>query len=236
MIWGLGSSKIKEWSDPQGKGNRETLLWDFGFRQVCSCNTRQKILMKKGRGGHTLVSFFASSSQIWREDCSLKSSPSSLFRLWSAIVYFSLFVFSLCSWPLAHSSCPEWVWHCNRTCLCFQFQEIPVWVGIRFICSEATLVCIFFYQKRRMILLIMAVPFRTHCPQSASSSLSQRERNNHNCIFCFYSSILYKKKLVDTNLRSFCYSCVKFVKETSLWSGSGHSYQLFSVVSTQKYS
>lgn len=217
LIWGLGSSKIKEWSDPQGKCNQETLLWDFVLRQGCSCNTGQKILMKKGRGRHTLVSFFASSSQIWREGCSLKSFPSSLFRFRSAIIYFSLFAFS----P-AHSSCPEWVWHFNRICLCFQFQEIPVWVSISFICSEATPVCIFFYRKRGVILVIMAVPFQTHCPPSASSSLSQREKNNHNWFFfcCFYSSIVCKKTVVDRNLRSFRYSFVKYVKQKHL-SGLG---------------
>lgn len=190
--------------------------------------------MKKGRGGHTLVSFFASSSQIWREDCSLKSSPSSLFRLWSAIVYFSLyFLFALDLWlvAVAQSGC-----------------GLQSYMSLLSVSRDTCLSRRPFHLLWSYPCLHLFLPEKAYDPSDHGCSLSdplssicrflsESERKKQSQLyFLLWFIHLIQKESSRYKSEVLPYSFVKYVKKTSLWSGSGHSYLLFSVVSTWKYS
>lgn len=168
--------------------NQETLLLNIVLIQGYSCSARADFNLNKRKKRAHSVSFLASSPQIWRENCSLESYPSSAFRFWNVIVFFS--AYSPCSWSLARSSCQSGS-GCSIHVFVFRFKRYLFDSTTVLSAVKLPLFPSFSSKKRGIILVIMAIHFPTHLPKSVSFSLWDQEKKNHNCIPCFIHPLHY---------------------------------------------
>lgn len=147
---------------------------------------------KKGRRELT-VSFFASRSQVWGLLLP-KILPSSPFRVWSAITYFSVSAFSPCTWPLSRSLQLPWVSMVFPYTSLYPVPRHTCLIKHSFIFLKATSVLIFFQPERVCYLTNLAIQSPTQLPKSGIFSEIKRKKPKTPQLYSFFpSSILWKK-------------------------------------------
>lgn len=182
--------------------NRETLLLDIVLIQGYSCSARADFNLNKRKKRTHSVSFLASSSQIWRENCSLASYPSSAFRFWNVIVFF--YAYFPCSWPLARSSCQSGS-GCSIHVFVFRFKRYLF--DSTTVLSALKLPLFPSFSSKKGVSSYDYGHSLSHPPSWISKFLSLRPREKKSQLYSLlYSSILWKKKGVEKNPRPLHYS------------------------------
>lgn len=191
--------------------NQETLLLDIVLIQGYSCSARADFNLNKRKKRTHSVSFLASSSQRWRENCSLASYPSSAFRFWNVIVFF--YAYFPCSWPLARSSCQSGS-GCSIHVFVFRFKRYLLDSTTVLSALKLPLFPSFSSKKRGIILVVMAIHFPTHLPESVSFSLRPREKKITTVFLALFIHLMKKERSRKKSKTIALQLWVKYVKRS----------------------